>query len=120
MLDALENKVIAKLIGLLNGLDEFPLTNDVKEDIKDILMDVKEKKNLEKDLEILDSYKHQFLSNCFTCVYQCGRTNDYFLNSIENEELKEKRINDYKEFINNYTKDMDFDEIAYNLCKLSW
>lgn len=115
-----ENVLIGKLIGFLNGLDEFLPTPSLIDEIKRIVWDLKNKINIEKDIEIIDDLKKKYLSSCFTCASPCGRTNDYSINDIINAELREDRIREYNEFISNYSLDTEFKDIVFHLSKLSW
>ena len=115
-----EDLLLGKIIGLLNGIDEYEVTEELKVSINSCLMALKTKKNLKLYIELLVNLKAQYLSNCLTCFSKCGRTNDYSLNAISNEDMKEKRIKKYYEFITCYDEEVSFEEVARTIASLGW
>ena len=115
LLEKNENILVGKLIGLLNGLEADQRILEIKDEIVNFLMDIKNKNNLDHDIDDIIKLKEKYLPDCLSCSSPCGRTNDFYLN----DQSEEKR-NYYFDFLNSFNEKMSIDDIAYYLTRLIW
>lgn len=120
LLEEWENKLLAVLIGLVNGLEADNKYYLAEKEIREALDFLKNKVDDNNIIDKLRRKKEELLKDCLTCSCPCGRSFDYYLNAIKDPNEKEDKINSYKEFLKNLNKNTTIDQIVYNICKLTW
>lgn len=120
LLEEWENKLLAVLIGLVNGLEAENKYYLAEKEIREALDFLKNKVDDNNIIDKLRRKKEELLKDCLMCSYPCGRSFDYYLNAIKDPNEKEDKINSYKEFLKNLNKNTTIDQIVYNICKLTW
>ena len=108
MLEPNKEILIAKIIGLLNGLDGEGVSFKEENMLRSALT---------KYITFFDEKKREYLPNCLTCQSPCGRSNDYYINKQSDNLKKEQELLD---FFNNYSDKMPLEEVIYQLIKISW
>ncbi len=119
LLDDLENTVLAKLIAIINGVTAEGDISKLEPIVFEVCRALKNKNNLSYYIDYLAKLKKELLPDCIICAYPCGRTNDFYLNSLDDSK-KDKKISEYKKFIDIFNDDMSYNDVLYNLSKLSW
>lgn len=109
--------LIAKIIGLLNGLDGEGTTFNEEKALRDALKAIKNNESLNDYIAFFDMKKNEYLPNCLTCLSPCGRSNDYYISKHEDNQKKEKEL---AIFLDNYNDNIPIDEVIYQLIRISW
>lgn len=117
MLEQNKEMLIAKIIGLLNGLDGEGAKFKEEDILKKALNAIKNNQSLDEYIAFFEEKKKEYLPNCLSCQSPCGRSNDYYISRQADVRLKEEML---KAFLNNYNASMLLDEVVYQLIKLSW
>lgn len=117
MLEPNKEILIAKIIGLLNGLDGEGVSFKEENMLRSALDAIKNNRDLTKYITFFDEKKRESLPNCLTCQSLCGRSNDYYINKQSDNLKKEQELLD---FFNNYSDKMPLEEVIYQLIKISW
>ena len=95
MLEPNKEILIAKIIGLLNGLDGEGVSFKEENMLRSALDAIKNNRDLTKYITFFDEKKREYLPNCLTCQSPCGRSNDYYINKMVDLDAK------YESIINN-------------------
>lgn len=114
-----ENIVLAKLISIVNGVTAEGDINNIKDIVFEVCKALKNNENLSYYINYLTNLKEKLLPDCLVCAYPCGRTNDFYLNSLDDKK-RDLKINEYKLFINIFNENIDYNDVLYSLIKLSW
>ena len=117
MLEPNKEILIAKIIGLLNGLDGEGVSFKEENMLRSALDAIKNNRDLTKYITFFDEKKREYLPNCLTCQSPCGRYNDYYINKQSDNLKKEQEL---LVFFNNYSDKMPLEEVIYQLIKISW
>lgn len=115
-----ENLLVGKLIALLNGLDEVENSAPIEDFIRRALRAICENQSLKNLISEAEQLKRIHLYQCFLCKEKCGRTEDFFLNSILPLQIRELKSEKYLQFKDAYTEQVSFKDIVYRLTSLSW
>lgn len=86
-----ENILIGKIVGLFRAIDadnSVVLTIDDYELIKQSLLAVKTAKQLDSFIDKITNLKNRLLPDCASCLFPCGRSEDFNINEIRNDKLK--------------------------------
>lgn len=118
MLDEKEDLLLAKIIGFIGGMDSENPTMSFDSEIKEAIHAIINKDNLDKYITKFTNLKDQYLSNCKTCKFPCGKSNDYHINKLKGDNL-DKKINLLNELYS-HIDDISYDELAYEIMRLAW
>lgn len=86
-----ENILIGKIVGLFRAIDadnSAVLTIDDYELIKQSLLAIKAGKQLDSFIDKITNLKNRLLPDCASCLFPCGRSEDFNINEIRNDKLK--------------------------------
>ena len=86
-----ENILIGKIVGLFRAIDadnSVVLTIDDYELIKQSLLAIKAVKQLDSFIDKITNLKNRLLPDCASCLFPCGRSEDFNINEIRNDKLK--------------------------------
>ena len=86
-----ENTLIGKIVGLFRAIDadnSVVLTIDDYELIKQSLLAIKAGKQLDSFIDKITNLKNRLLPDCASCLFPCGRSEDFNINEIRNDKLK--------------------------------
>lgn len=86
-----ENILIGKIVGLFRAIDadnSVVLTIDDYELIKQSLLAIKATKQLDSFIDKITNLKNRLLPDCASCLFPCGRSEDFNINEIRNDKLK--------------------------------
>ena len=86
-----ENILIGKIVGLFRAIDadnSVVLTIDDYELIKQSLLAIKAGKQLDSFIDKITNLKNRLLPDCASCLFPCGRSEDFNINEIRNDKLK--------------------------------
>ena len=86
-----ENILISKIVGLFRATDadnSVVLTIDDYELIKQSLLAIKATKQLDSFIDKITNLKNRLLPDCASCLFPCGRSEDFNINEIRNDKLK--------------------------------
>lgn len=86
-----ENILIGKIVGLFRAIDadnSLVLTIDDYELIKQSLLAIKAGKQLDSFIDKITNLKNRLLPDCASCLFPCGRSEDFNINEIRNDKLK--------------------------------
>ncbi len=86
-----ENILIGKIVGLFRAIDadnSVVLTIDDYELIKQSLLAIKAGKQLDSFIDKITNLKNRLLPDCASCLFPCGRSEDFNINGIRNDKLK--------------------------------
>lgn len=86
-----ENILIGKIVGLFRAIDadnSAVLTIDDYELIKQSLLAIKAGKQLDSFIDKITNLKKRLLPDCASCLFPCGRSEDFNINEIRNDKLK--------------------------------
>lgn len=90
-----ENILIGKIVGLFRAIDadnSVVLTIDDYELIKQSLLAIKTAKQLDSFIDKITNLKNRLLPDCASCLFPCGRSEDFSINEIRNDKLKTYKI----------------------------
>ncbi len=120
MLNALENTLLGKMIGLLNGISEDEVDTNLILLIRKTLVACQNREDLTEYISLWTKAKTTYLPGCSTCKTPCGRTMDFSINDISNEKIKQEKIRQWKELLNKKIASLKVEEIFYNISSLGW
>ncbi len=120
MLLAEENLLVGKLIALCNGLDEVEDSKELENFVRRSLLAIQRAQGLKPLILEAEELKKSYLASCLICKAKCGRTEDFSINSILPEEIRNKKIEKYRQWMSLYEAHMSFQDIVYHLTSLSW
>ena len=86
-----ENILIGKIVGLFRAIDadnSAVLTIDDYKLIKQSLLAIKAGKQLDSFIDKITNLKNRLLPDCASCLFPCGRSEDFNINEIRNDKLK--------------------------------
>lgn len=86
-----ENILIGKIVGFFRAIDadnSVVLTIDDYELIKQSLLAIKATKQLDSFIDKITNLKNRLLPDCASCLFPCGRSEDFNINEIRNDKLK--------------------------------
>lgn len=86
-----ENILMGKIVGLFRAIDadnSVVLTIDDYELIKQSLLAIKAGKQLDSFIDKITNLKNRLLPDCASCLFPCGRSEDFNINEIRNDKLK--------------------------------
>lgn len=86
-----ENILIGKIVGLFRAIDadnSVVLNIDDYELIKQSLLAIKAGKQLDSFIDKITNLKNRLLPDCASCLFPCGRSEDFNINEIRNDKLK--------------------------------
>lgn len=115
-----ENILLGKMIGLLNGISEAEVDTELMHLIRKTLVGCQNKEDLTEYISLWTKAKTTYLSNCCTCKSPCGRTMDYSINDISNENIKNEKIKQWEELLNKNIGSLAVEEILYKISSLGW
>jgi len=118
MLNEYENIVVGKLCAIINGVTAEGDINSIKSIVIEVTKAIREKSDLKEYASMLTELKVKLLPDCMSCMYPCGRTNDFLINSLE-EPIRSTKLKDYKLIIEK-SANMNFEQLAYEYSRLTW
>ena len=99
-----ENILIGKIVGLFRAIDadnSAVLTIDDYELIKQSLLAIKAGKQLDSFIDKITNLKNRLLPDCASCLFPCGRSEDFNINEIRNDKLKAYKTKKVEILLNN-------------------
>lgn len=118
LLDSRVDKILARLIGFCNGVLTENLDVNLQEEINFILKSLRDMYNLNEANNKMLDLKKTYLSNCLTCAFPCGRTDDYHINILP-EVMRDDKINAFNKILISF-QDYDYQFLIEELCRLSF
>ncbi len=119
-LNAEENILLGKMIGLLNGISEAEVDTELILLIRKTLVGCQKKENLTEYISLWTKAKVTYLPGCSTCKTPCGRTMDFSINDISNEKIKNERIIQWEELLSKNISSLKVEEILFKISSLGW
>ena len=115
-----ENLLLGQIIGLINGLYDDPRLFEIEDVVRKSLTAIKENQDLSEYRDLLIDTKKKFLNKCVTCSNSCGKSDDYQLNGISDDENRDIKITQFTKFLDLYDDKLDFQTIANELVMYRW
>lgn len=118
LLDSRVDSILARLIGFCNGVLTENLDVNLHDEIIFILKSIRDMHNLDEANNKIVELKKTYLSNCLTCAFPCGRTDDYHINMLQ-DKMREDKIKAFNKLLTSF-EDYDYQFLIEELCRLSF